>query len=93
MPICPSSPICPISPIGQITATRRQRQYRIGGCYAQFTNCSQYRHRNPCAGFRVCQGVVVLREVIPAGGSHGLQLVIGQAVPEMPARGAERVHK
>ena len=37
--------------------------------------------------------MVVLLEVVPAGGSHRLQLVVGQAAPEVLARSVERVHK
>lgn len=44
-------------------------------------------------GLRVGQGVVVIDEVIAAGRSYGMQLVVGQAVTEMTARCCQRIEK
>ena len=44
-------------------------------------------------GLRVGQGVVVIGEVIAAGRSYGLQLVVGQAMAEMTAGCCQRIEK
>ena len=44
-------------------------------------------------GLRVGQGVVVIDEVIAAGRSYGMQLVVGQAVTEMTAGCCQRIEK
>ena len=47
----------------------------------------QQLHRNPCAGFGIGEGVVVMLQMIAAGRCYGMQLVVGQIMTEVPARG------
>ena len=47
----------------------------------------QQLHRNPRAGLRVGQRVVVVLHRAAAGLGHGVQLVVGQAAAEVAARG------
>lgn len=44
-----------------------------------------------CAGLRVCQGMMVLGELEPAGCGHGVQLVVWEAPAKVFSRGAERI--
>lgn len=43
------------------------------------------------AGFGIGQGVMMVHEVIAAGGCHCLQLVVWETMPEVPAGGGEGV--
>ena len=47
----------------------------------------QYLHRNPRTRLCIREGVVVMLQMIAAGRSYGLQLVVGELMPEMAARG------
>ena len=53
----------------------------------------QQPHRNPRAGLRVGEGVVVVGHRATAGGGHGVQLVVGQAAAEVAARGPAGAEK
>ena len=44
-------------------------------------------------GLRIGKGVVVIGEVIAAGRSYGMQLVVGQAMTEMTAGCCQRIEK
>ena len=44
-------------------------------------------------GLRIGKGVVVIGEVIAAGRSYGMQLVVGQAMAEMTAGCCQRIEK
>ena len=54
---------------------------------------SQKLHRDPGAGFGVGEGVVVPGEIVAAGGGDGLELVVGQAHPEVAAGSRQRVEE
>ena len=43
------------------------------------------------AGFRIGQGVVMALQVVSTGSGNGLQLVVGQRMPELPAGNGECV--
>ena len=47
----------------------------------------QQLYRNMGAGLGIGESVVMVFEVIAAGGRHGMQLVVGQLFPEVPACG------
>ena len=47
----------------------------------------QYFHGNPGAGLGIGEGVVVMFQIEAAGFGHGMQLVVGQLVAEVPPRG------
>ena len=67
---------------GYITALREFRVRRLN---------LQQPHRNNRARLRVCQRVVMIREIIPAGGGDGLELVVGEGAAEGAAGGGEGV--
>ena len=48
----------------------------------------QYLPSDPCAGFGICERVMVVDQIVAAGSRHGMQLVVGQLLPEVFARGA-----
>jgi len=52
-----------------------------------FLPSSHYLPCYPGAGFGVGEGVVVVFEVVAAGRRHGVELVVGQTLAEMPPRG------
>ena len=45
--------------------------------------CSQYFHSDPCAGFGVGEGMVMVGEIVATGGCHGVELVVGELFPEV----------
>ena len=48
----------------------------------------QYLPSDPCAGFGICERVMVVDQIVAAGCSHGMKLVVGQQLSEVFARGA-----
>ena len=52
---------------------------------------SKNLHRDGGAGFCVGQGVMVVAEVVAAGGGHRLQLMVGESAAEVPSGGAQGV--
>lgn len=53
--------------------------------------CSEKLYRYRGTSFGIGQGMVMVREVKPAGGGYGLELVVGKPVAEMPSGGGEGV--
>ena len=57
-----------------------------------FYSPSHYLPCYPGAGLGIGKGMVVILEVITQGGSHGVELMVGQ-VAELVARGAQGVEE
>ena len=51
------------------------------------TSSLQNHHGDPRAGLGIGEGVVMVLEGVTTGGRHGMQLVVGQLLSEMAARG------